>query len=194
MTPKTLIALVGLSLLTVPLGAGAADTVRVRLATNLGAIVLELDRGRAPITVANFLTYVEDGFYDGTIFHRVLGDFVIQGGGFTEEMRQKRTNSPVRNESDNGLSNERGTVAMARTQDPHSATSQFFINVVDNPMLDHGAQGEGAWGYAVFGRVVGGMDVVDEIRTVPTGRHGMFQDVPQSPVIIESAHVEDRDS
>jgi len=170
--------------------AGAAESPRVRLETSMGGIVLALDAERAPRTVQNFLTYVRDGFYDGTIFHRVIDGFMIQGGGFTDAYARKQTRDPIRNESENGLANDRGTIAMARTSHPHSATSQFFINVADNEFLDHGARGAGSWGYAVFGRVVEGMDVVDRIRRTPTGPGGPFpKDVPATPVLIHSASV-----
>lgn len=165
----------------------SAET-RVKLETNRGAIVLELYEEKAPKTVENFLQYVQDGFYEGTIFHRVIDGFMIQGGGFTEAFQQKPTRKPIPNEADNGLENVRGSIAMARTSDPHSATSQFFINVADNDFLNH--PGQDGWGYAVFGRVVEGMDVVDEIRQIPTGSGGPFpRDVPQSPVIIEKATI-----
>ncbi len=171
-------------------GAGAAPgDPRVRLETSAGPITLELSATRAPATVRNFLSYVKAGFYDGTIFHRVIPGFMIQGGGFTPAMRQKPTQAPIRNESDNGLGNTRGSIAMARTNDPHSATAQFFINLVDNPFLDHGAQGAGAWGYAVFGKVAEGMGAVDEISGVKTGASGTYRDVPLTPVVIESARV-----
>lgn len=162
---------------------------QVRLDTNLGTITLELAEDQAPKTVENFLGYVREGFYDGTIFHRVIDGFMIQGGGFTADFQQKETRPPIRNEADNGLKNQRGTIAMARTGDPHSATAQFFINVQDNPALDYRASTPQGWGYAVFGKVVDGMDVVDQIRQVPTGAGGpggRFSDVPTSPVIIKS--------
>ncbi len=162
---------------------------QVRLDTSLGAITLELAEDQAPKTVENFLGYVREGFYDGTIFHRVIDGFMIQGGGFTTDFQQKETRPPIRNEADNGLKNQRGTIAMARTGDPHSATAQFFINVQDNPALDYRASTPQGWGYAVFGKVVDGMDVVDQIRQVPTGAGGLggrFSDVPTSPVIIKS--------
>lgn len=182
-----LAALLGLA--TLAAAAQSGGSPQVHLETSMGTIVLALDAERAPATVENFLRYVHEGFYDGTLFHRVIGDFMIQGGGFTQSYRKKETHAPIRNESDNGLGNARGTVAMARTPDPHSATSQFFINVTDNPFLDYGAQGQGSWGYAVFGRVVEGMAVVDRIRQVPTGRGGPFpRDVPREPVVIERAH------
>lgn len=191
---KRLFTLLGLSALTiVPTGAGAADTQapRVRLQTSLGAIVVELDRAKAPNTVENFLGYVRDGHYDGTVFHRVIENFMIQGGGFTAEYQQKPTRKPVANEADNGLKNKRGTLAMARTSDPDSATAQFFINVVDNEFLDYRAPTQQGWGYAVFGRVLEGMDVVDEIKQLPTGPGGPFRnDVPRQAVVIEKATVE----
>lgn len=164
------------------------DGVRVRLQTNLGDILLELDAMRAPNTVENFMRYVDEGFYDGTIFHRVITGFMIQGGGFTQRHARKRTGAPVRNEAENGLRHDRGTIAMARTADPHSATAQFFINVVDNHRLDHTAKTPDGWGYAVFGRVVEGMDVVDRIAALETGPGGPFaRDVPKNPAIIERA-------
>jgi peptidyl-prolyl cis-trans isomerase B (cyclophilin B) len=163
----------------------------VRLHTNFGAITLELDEQRAPDTVANFLSYVKSGFYDKTIFHRVIDGFMIQGGGFEQGMKQKKTDAPIKNEADNGLKNDNYTVAMARTSDPHSATAQFFINVADNGFLNHTGQTSQGWGYAVFGRVVEGQDVVDRIRKVRTGSRGMHQDVPLDDVIIERAEVVD---
>jgi peptidyl-prolyl cis-trans isomerase B (cyclophilin B) len=162
----------------------------VNLRTSMGEIVIELDEARAPETAANFLQYVRDGFYDGTIFHRVIESFMIQGGGMDKDMVEKPTRRPpIKNEADNGLKNERYTVAMARTQDPHSATAQFFINVKDNPFLDHKAKTIQGWGYAVFGKVVEGQDVVDKIKDVPTTAKGFHQDVPAQPVIIEKASV-----
>lgn len=156
--------------------------------TNFGDIKIELLEDRAPKTAANFRTYVENGFYDGTVFHRVIPSFVIQGGGFNRELERKSSpRAPIKNESDNGLNNERATLSMARTNDPHSATSQFFINLSDNAPLDYR---NGQWGYAVFARVVEGMDVVDEIAALPTGAAGPFrQDVPQQTAVIESAEV-----
>jgi peptidyl-prolyl cis-trans isomerase B (cyclophilin B) len=159
---------------------------RVTLETSMGKIVLELDPGKAPETVANFLAYVKDGFYDGTIFHRVIPDFMIQGGGFTSDMQQKSTKAPVKNESKNGLSNARGTISMARTNDPHSATAQFFINSVDNGGLD--ATG-GNWGYAVFGKVVEGIEVVDKISAVKTTKRSGHENVPVEPVVLQKATV-----
>jgi len=157
----------------------------VVLHTNHGAITLELDAERAPKTVANFLAYVRAGHFDNTLFHRVIDGFMIQGGGFTPDFRQKPTRPPVENEATNGLKNARYTVAMARTSEPHSATAQFFINVADNGFLDHRSPDTKGWGYCVFGRVVGGTDVVDRIRTVPTGDRGMHQNVPKDDVVIE---------
>jgi len=162
---------------------------RVRLETNKGVIVLELAPTKAPVTTKNFLMYVREGFFDGTIFHRVIPNFMIQGGGFTEAMEKKRTHPSIKNEAGNGLKNLRGTVAMARTSQVDSANSQFFINVVDNPYLDHRDDSSRGYGYCVFGKVVEGMDVVDAIAKVKTGvSHGM-RDVPVQPVIIEHATV-----
>jgi peptidyl-prolyl cis-trans isomerase B (cyclophilin B) len=163
---------------------------RVRLVTSFGDIVLELNKEKAPKTVENFLSYVQEGFYSGTIFHRVIDGFMIQGGGFTQDFQKKPTHDPIENEADNGLKNDRGTIAMARTNAPHSATAQFFINVVDNDFLNHRSPTPRGWGYAVFGKVVEGMDVVDNIRRLPTGSGGPFRkDVPQSTVTIEQAVV-----
>jgi len=161
----------------------------VKLTTNQGEIVLELYEDKAPKTVANFLAYVKDGFYDGTIFHRVIDGFMIQGGGFDKDMNQKDTKAPIPNEADNGLKNQKYTVAMARTQDPHSASAQFFINVADNDFLNHTSKTPQGWGYAVFGKVVKGTEVVDKIKSVPTGKKGWFEDVPLEPVVIEKAEV-----
>jgi peptidyl-prolyl cis-trans isomerase B (cyclophilin B) len=152
-----------------------------------GVITLELDEQKAPKTVANFLSYVKKGHYDGTIFHRVIPGFMIQGGGFEPGMTQKPTDATIENEANNGLKNEKYTVAMARTQAPHSASAQFFINVADNEFLNHKSPTPQGWGYAVFGKVVSGMDVVDKIRRVPTGNAGMHQNVPTTPVVIKSA-------
>jgi cyclophilin family peptidyl-prolyl cis-trans isomerase len=163
-----------------------ADNPKVLIQTNKGDITLELYADKAPATVKNFQTYAEEGFYDGTIFHRVIEGFMIQGGGFDKDMKQKATHAPIRNEADNGLKNERGTIAMARTGDPHSATSQFFINHKDNAFLDYTSKDPSGWGYAVFGRVTDGMDVVDAIATTPTGPGGPFlKDVPQETILIE---------
>ncbi|NBO15833.1 MAG: peptidyl-prolyl cis-trans isomerase [Betaproteobacteria bacterium] len=152
-----------------------------------GTITLELDHDKAPATVDNFLAYVNSGHYDGTIFHRVIDGFMIQGGGFTEDMSQKPTLDPITNEANNGLRNDRYTIAMARTSDPHSASAQFFINVGDNDFLNHTAPSRQGWGYAVFGRVIEGTDVVDAIRQVKTGRSGFHDDVPKEPVVIDTA-------
>ena len=161
----------------------------VKLHTNHGVITLELDAEKAPETVKNFIAYVEAGHYDNTLFHRVIDGFMIQGGGFEPGMNQKGTNAPVKNEADNGLKNERGTIAMARTQDPHSATAQFFINVADNDFLNFRAPSAQGWGYCVFGRVTDGMDVVDAIKSVQTRSSGFHQDVPAENVVIERAEV-----
>lgn len=152
-----------------------------------GVVTLELDEAKAPKTVANFLSYVKKGHYDGTIFHRVINGFMVQGGGFTAGMQQKPTEAPVQNEADNGLKNQSYTVAMARTSDPHSASAQFFINVADNDFLNHTAPSMQGWGYAVFGKVVKGTDVVDRIKAVKTGRKGFHDDVPVQDVVIEKA-------
>ena len=162
---------------------------KVKLATSLGDIVIEVDAEKAPKSSANFLQYVKDGHYNGTVFHRVIPNFMIQGGGMTADMTEKPTRAPIPLESRNGLSNARGTVAMARTQDPNSATSQFFINVQDNPRLDAANARDGN-GYAVFGKVIAGMDVVDKIRAVPTASRGMHDDVPMAPVTINKATIE----
>ena len=161
----------------------------IRLQTSLGPITLELDRERAPKTASNFESYVRKGFYDGTVFHRVINGFMIQGGGFEPGMKQKRTRAPVKNEAANGLKNKAYTVAMARTSDPHSATAQFFINVKDNDFLDHTAPTPQGWGYCVFGRVTAGQDVVDRIKAVRTGSRPPHQDVPQDDVVIERAEL-----
>ena len=158
----------------------------VTIATTVGQMTLELDADNAPKTVENFLAYASSGFYDGTIFHRVINNFMIQGGGFTTDMEQKPTQAPVDNEANNGLKNERGTIAMARTQDPHSATAQFFINVQDNDFLNHTGENMQGWGYTVFGKITQGEDVLDKIRCVQTGSQGGHQDVPTEPIIIES--------
>jgi len=159
----------------------------IKLHTNHGVIALELDADKAPKTVANFVAYVEAGHYDNTVFHRVIDGFMIQGGGFEPGMKQKPTREPVENEAKNGLKNARGSIAMARTSDPHSASAQFFINVADNGFLDY--PGQDGWGYCVFGRVAEGMDVVDKIKGVKTGRGGFHQDVPAEDVVVERAEV-----
>ncbi len=162
---------------------------QVKLTTNHGAITLQLDAEKAPKTVANFIAYVEAGHYDNTIFHRVIKNFMIQGGGMEPGMNQKETRAPIENEAANGLKNKRGSIAMARTNDPHSATAQFFINTVDNDFLDFKAPMGQGWGYCVFGEVTEGMDVVDKIRAVATGNKGFHQDVPKEDVIIEKAEI-----
>ncbi len=159
----------------------------ILLTTNHGQITLELDADKAPKAVENFLSYVNSGHYDGTIFHRVIDGFMIQGGGFTPDMRQKPTEDPVENEANNGLTNDRYTIAMARTSDPHSASAQFFINVSDNDFLNY--PGSDGWGYCVFGKVTSGTEVVDKIGKVDTGRRSMFSDVPTEDVIIEKAEI-----
>jgi peptidyl-prolyl cis-trans isomerase B (cyclophilin B) len=159
----------------------------VEVVTNHGSFVIQLDPARAPKSVENFLRYVDAKHYDGTVFHRIIPTFMIQGGGFDQRLEKKPTNPPVQNEADNGLKNTRGTVAMARTNDPHSATAQWFVNVVDNKFLDHQAKDAQGWGYAVFGRVIEGMDVVDTIKAVKTGAVGPFaKDAPLEPVVIQS--------
>lgn len=161
----------------------------VNLHTNFGIISLELDAEKAPKTVENFLAYVKDSHYDNTVFHRVIGNFMIQGGGFEPGMKQKDVRAPIDNEAANGLKNKRGTIAMARTNDPHSATAQFFINVVDNDFLDFKSPSGSGWGYCVFGKVVEGIEVVDAIRRVKTGSKGFHSDVPLEDVIIEKAEI-----
>jgi len=161
----------------------------VKLHTTHGIITLELDSERAPETTKNFLQYVKDGHFDNTVFHRVIGNFMIQGGGFEPGMKQKPVRSPVKNEADNKLKNAAYTIAMARTSDPHSATAQFFINVVDNDSLNHSAPTSAGWGYCVFGRVVEGKEVVDKIRKVKTGTRGMHENVPVEDVVIQKAEV-----
>ncbi len=178
-------ALAGLALLLAFGIQAAGPNPRVQVDTSLGSFVLELDAEKAPKTVENFLSYVREGFYDGTVFHRVIDGFMIQGGGFTADLQRKPTRPPILNEADNGLRNSRGTIAMARTMEPHSATAQFFINVADNDFLDHRDKTPRGWGYAVFGKVVKGMNVIDKIRKVQTGPGGVFpKDVPQTPVVI----------
>jgi len=159
----------------------------VLLNTSMGDILLEIDQENAPKTASNFLQYVDDKFYDGTIFHRVISHFMIQGGGMSMQMKEKESREPIENEADNGLHNGVGTIAMARTQDPHSASAQFFINVADNGFLDHTGKSEQGWGYCVFGKVVDGMDVVEKIKKVRTKRFGFHDDVPVDPVTIISA-------
>ena len=161
----------------------------ILMTTTVGPMTLEPDADNAPKTVENFLSYVSSGFYDDTIFHRVINNFMVQGGGFTADMEQKATQAPIENEANNGLKNARGTIAMARTQDPHSATAQFFINVQDNDFLNHTGENMQGWGYAVFGKVTEGEDVLDKIRCVQTGSQAGHQDVPVEPIIIESVTV-----
>ncbi len=185
---RTLFRLFASVSLALSLGtAQAADTPQVTLKTNMGDIVIELYPEKAPKSVANFLQYVKNGQYNGTVFHRVIDNFMIQGGGFDKDMKQKPTGAPIENEAKNGLKNEAYTVAMARTAAPHSATAQFFINVKNNGFLDY--PGQDGWGYTVFGKVIKGTDVVDKIKTVPTANSGMHQNVPVKPVVIESASV-----
>ncbi len=163
---------------------------RVLMETSEGDIILELDRDKAPRTVENFLQYVNDGFYDGTIFHRVIRDFMIQGGGYTTNFKKKKTRAPIRNEADNGLSNRRGTIAMARTSEPHSATAQFFINTTNNRDLDFRAPREGSWGYAVFGKVISGINTVQRIQSLPTREvNTMLRSMPEPVVVIRKVSV-----
>lgn len=167
-----------------------SDTpTKVKMTTTLGSIVIELDNAKAPVSAANFAEYVKSGFYDGTIFHRVIPGFMAQGGGFDTSFNQKETQAPIKNEADNGLKNDRGTLAMARTNDPNSATAQFFINYKDNGFLNHTSPTPSGWGYAVFGKVVEGMDVVDEMAKQATGNRGMHQDVPKTDIVIEKAEI-----
>jgi peptidyl-prolyl cis-trans isomerase A (cyclophilin A) len=185
---NTALALAGLALaamVNVASAQGAAP--KVKLATSMGDIVVQLDPAKAPKTVENFLAYVQDKHYDGTVFHRVIDGFMIQGGGFTADMAQKPTKAPIPLEASNGLKNDQYTIAMARTGDPHSATAQFFINVVDNAFLNHTAPSGQGWGYAVFGKVVKGQDVVDAIKKVRTTRKGFHDDVPFDAVVIDKA-------
>ena len=182
MTIRTLLVASATALLTL-----AAQAQNVRLSTTQGDIVLQLDAAKAPKTVANFVEYVKAGHYNGTIFHRVIPGFMVQGGGMEPGMTQKPCDAPIQNEANNGLKNANYTVAMARTGDPHSATAQFFINVADNGFLNHTAPSAQGWGYAVFGKVVSGSDVVDKIKAVKTGRKGFHDDVPKEDVVIEKA-------
>ncbi|MDB5771063.1 MAG: peptidylprolyl isomerase [Burkholderia sp.] len=179
--------LAALSLASAVQGVQAADQPQVTLKTNMGDIVLELYPDKAPKSVANFLSYVKSGHYSGTVFHRVINNFMIQGGGFDKDMNQKPTTTKVQNEANNGLKNEAYSVAMARTSDPHSASAQFFINVKDNRFLDY--PGQDGYGYTVFGKVVKGMEVVNKIKTVETTNRGMHQNVPVQPVVVESATI-----
>ena len=164
----------------------SAEKVQVKMITNLGEMIIELDAQKAPATVGNFLKYVEDGYYEGTIFHRVIEGFMIQGGGFTLAFDKKETRDPIKNEADNTLKNDRYTIAMARTQDPHSASAQFFINIADNDFLNHRSKDVAGWGYTVFGKVIEGEDIADWIGKTPTGPAGPFgKDVPTNPIVIE---------
>jgi cyclophilin family peptidyl-prolyl cis-trans isomerase len=185
---RKLLALTGVALGLAAQPGLAADP-RVELKTNRGTIVLELNQAKAPKTVANFLQYVKDGHYNGTVFHRTIDGFMIQGGGFDRDMREKPTRGRIENEAGNGLRNDYGTIAMARTPDPHSASAQFFINVKNNDFLNYREPSPQGYGYAVFGKVVSGMDVVDRIAKVPTGNAGPHQNVPREPVVIESASI-----
>ncbi|WP_394701246.1 peptidylprolyl isomerase [uncultured Propionivibrio sp.] len=171
------------------IAAVAVAAPSVEMQTSAGRIVLELDAAKAPKTVDNFLQYVRSGHYDGTVFHRVIDGFMIQGGGFSKDMGEKQTRAPIQNEAANGLRNQRGTIAMARTGDPHSATAQFFINLNDNAFLNHTAPSGNGWGYAVFGKVTQGMEVVDRIAKVATGNRGFHQNVPIEPVTIQTVKV-----
>jgi peptidyl-prolyl cis-trans isomerase B (cyclophilin B) len=162
----------------------------INLHTNYGVITLNLFADKAPVTVENFISYVKDGFFDGTIFHRVIDGFMIQGGGFTADMDQKETKATIKNEANNKVANSKGTIAMARTNDPHSASCQFFINLADNSFLNHSAESSQGWGYCVFGEVTAGMDVVEKIRQVKTGRFAGHSDVPVDPVVIEKAELQ----
>ena len=187
-------SLVGLMLCLFAWSAHAQSPPRVVLTTSMGTMVLELDPVKAPVSTENFLAYVRDGFYNETIFHRVIDRFVLQGGGFTADFTKKKTRPPIKNEADNGLKNLRGTISMARTPHPDSASSQFFINLEDNANLDHKSRSQSGWGYAVFGRLVEGLDVMDKIRRVATGSHAAatgqrYGDVPVTPVIIRTAVV-----
>jgi len=167
-----------------------ASAPYVKFHTSLGDVVLKLDAEKAPVTVSNFLTYVREGHYDGTLFHRVIPGFMAQGGGFNTDFAQKPTHAPIKNEADNGLKNRRGSIAMARTNDPQSATAQFFINFADNAFLDYKNPTPQGWGYAVFGEVVEGMAVIDQMATIPTGRGGpMPSDVPKTPIVLEQAGI-----
>jgi len=186
-----LFMLFGLIVMVGMVSAKGGESPRVVLETSKGNFVIALDADNAPGSTENFLGYVEAGYYEGTVFHRVIDGFMIQGGGFTQDMVQKETRGTIQNEADNGVKNKRGTVAMARRPDPHSATAQFFVNAVDNAFLDHRSKDNQGWGYAVFGEVVEGMDVVDAIAKVKTGRHGSMGDVPTEPVIIQKVYLEE---
>lgn len=187
---RVLGALFALSVILASAGdAMAADKPLVTFNTSMGDFTVQLEPENAPKTVANFLQYVRDGHYDGTIFHRVIAKFMVQGGGFTEDLKEKPTRGPISNEADTGLLNERGTIAMARTGDPHSATAQFFVNVVYNKFLDHTAKSQEGWGYTAFGRVIEGMNIIGRMARVKTGSQGPYSDVPEKTIIIEKAIV-----
>ena len=187
---KTIVILGALvALVTAGAGMAVAANPKVEMETSKGKMVIELFPDKAPETVKNFLNYVETQYYDGTIFHRVIPKFMIQGGGFTADMKQKSAGAPIENEADNGLKNDRGTIAMARTGDPHSATAQFFINSVNNDFLNHKSKTQQGWGYVVFGKVIAGMDVIDAISAVKTVTRGRFRDVPAETIEIISARV-----
>ena len=185
---RVLGALFAISFILVTTGTTmAAGKPIVTFKTNIGDFTVQLEPEKAPNTVANFIQYVKDGHYDGTIFHRVIAKFMVQGGGFTPDMQKKGTRGPVANEADTGLKNERGTIAMARTGDPHSATAQFFVNVIYNKFLDHTAKTQQGWGYTAFGRVIDGMNIVGRMARVKTGTKGPYSDVPNDPIIIVKA-------
>ncbi len=167
----------------------SVDTTKVKMTTSLGEIIIEVDNKNAPVSAANFLNYVKEGFYNGTIFHRVIPGFMAQGGGFDTDFKEKKSNAPITNEADNGLKNNRGTLAMARTGDPHSASSQFFINYKDNGFLNYSSKTAQGWGYAVFAKVIEGMDVVDAMEKVATGSKGHYQDVPKENIVIENVEI-----
>ena len=187
---RVLRALFALSIALTSIGATiATGKPLVTFKTNVGGFTVQLDPEKAPKTVANFLQYVRDGHYNGTIFHRVIAKFMVQGGGFDENFKQKPTRGPIANEADTGLPNERGTIAMARTGDPHSATSQFFVNIVYNKFLDHTAKSQEGWGYTAFGRVIEGMNIIGRMARVKTGSQGPYSDVPEKTIIIEKAIV-----
>ncbi|MGB9441716.1 MAG: peptidylprolyl isomerase [Desulfobacterales bacterium] len=187
---KTIVILGALvALVTAGAGMAVAANPKVEMETSKGKMVIELFPDKAPETVKNFLNYVETKYYDGTIFHRVIPKFMIQGGGFTSDMKQKSAGAPIKNEADNGLKNDRGTIAMARTGDPHSATAQFFINSVNNDFLNHKSKTQQGWGYVVFGKVIAGMDIIDAISASKTVTRGRFRDVPAETIEIISARV-----
>ncbi len=171
-------------------GVYAEMNTKISIETSMGVIKIELYNDKAPITSQNFIDYIKSGYFSGTIFHRVIKNFMIQGGGFTEEMQQKETQPPINNEADNGVGNKRGTIAMARTTDPHSATAQFFINLKDNDFLNFNKKTIEGWGYCVFGIVYEGLEVIDKIAEVKTGSNGPHQDVPETPVIIDNISIE----